>query len=476
MTEGTPVTDGAAEGTPDGACRGIARSEDPDLAQPVPRVPAAPGDAPLGEGGAEGPAEVVPTPAPRRSRRWALWTALAAVVVLLACGLPAALVAGERGSTGPAVAAVEPATVVARQFAERVDAQLDRQSAALLRGDRAGWLAVAEPGVHAELRRRFAALRALRVTGWQARPDGLPTPVEGRPGEWRVMVEFRYCFAVPDCRTSPVLTATRWRDATQPRLLAVEPSASRSAGTRPWEVSDLVVAVGERTVVATTPAQRKRLPDLLARAESAARIADTYAVDGRTPDRYRIFHAGPAEWKRWYGGGRPRWTAGYAVTVGGGHHEVVLNADSVTGTGLDDLLRHELTHAATMPDVGYPGARAWWLVEGLAEYAGVDGRPVERYDGLADVRRLVTGDWSGRLDRLAPAGSAPADRVSGSYGVAYLAVQHLVDRFGIERLLALFRVVAHEGRSLDEAADEVFDTPWSVLHDECVAYARSLTG
>ncbi|MGN9776118.1 hypothetical protein ACTMS0_10115 [Micromonospora sp. H33] len=438
-----------------------------------------------GEHGTDGgpapdePVAVVPEEPPRRSRRWALWTALAAVVVLLACGLPAALLAGGQGSAGPgrpAVAAVDPATVVARQFAERIGAQLDRQSAALLRGDRAGWLAVAEPAVHAELGRRFTALRALRVTGWQARPDGLPTPVEGRPGEWRVMVEFRYCFAVPDCRTSPVLTATRWRDGTQPKLLAVEPSASRSAGTRPWEISDLVVAVGERTVVATTPALRKRLPDLLARAEAAARIADTYAVDGRTPDRYRIFHAGRTEWKRWYGGGRPKWTAGYAVTVGGGHHEVVLNADSLTETGLDDLLRHELTHAATMPEGGYPGARTWWLIEGVAEYAGVDGRPVDRYDGLADVRQLITGDWSGRLDRLAPAHNASADRVSGSYGLAYLAVQHLVDRFGTERLLAFFRSVAHEGRSLDEAADEVFDTPWSVLHDECVAYARSVAG
>lgn len=411
------------------------------------------------------------------SRRWALWTALVAVVTLLACGLPVALAVGGHQRPGAAVpAADDPATVVARQLAERVAAQLNRQSAALLRGDRAGWLAVAEPAVHADLRRRFAALRALRVAGWQARPDGLPTPVEGRPGEWRLMIEFRYCFAVPDCRTSPVLAATRWRDGNRPRLLAVEPSASTAGGTRPWEVSELVVAVGERTVVATTPALRKRLPDLLARAEAAARTADAYAVDGRVPDRYRIFYAGQVEWQRWYGGGRPQWTAGYAVTVGGGHHEVVLNAESLAGGGLDDLLRHELTHAATLPAGGYPDARTWWLVEGLAEYAGVDGRPVGRYEGLVDARRLVTGDWSGRLDHLAPAHDAPADRVAGSYGLSYLAVQHLVDRFGPGRLLDFFRVVVHDGRSFDEAADEVFDTPWSALHDECVAYARAITG
>ncbi|MGS2613268.1 hypothetical protein ACVCAH_01830 [Micromonospora sp. LZ34] len=420
---------------------------------------------------------------PTRRRR-PLWTALTVVLLLLTCGLPAALLvvvvrdAGARAVVDRlGTPTADPATLAARQLAERMTAQLDRQASALLAGDRAGFLAVAEPAAHPDLRRRFAALRALRVAVWQASPNGLPETVADRPGEWRLLVEFRYCFVTPDCRPSPVLIGTRWREGgAQPRLVAVEESRSAATGTRPWELSELAVAVGARTLVATTPAMRGQLLRLLAQAEAAARVADSYVVDGAPPDRYRVFYAGRTEWERWYGGGRPKWTGGYAVTVGGGHHEVVLNADGVTPGGLDDLLRHELTHAASLPDRGYPGTSTWWLVEGLAEFAGVDGQPVDRYEGLDEVRRLAGGGWTGRLDDLNPADDAPADRVAGSYGISYLAVRHLVDRFGQERLLAFFRAVVHERRPVTEAAEEVFGEPWPALHDACVGYVRGLSG
>ncbi|MEV1331557.1 hypothetical protein AB0J20_18495 [Micromonospora costi] len=416
---------------------------------------------------------------PRRIRP--LWTVLTVVVLLLlACGLPAVLVAGVAGEQGgrPVLrradaTADDPASRAARDLAARITTVLDRQSAALLAGDLDGFLAVAEPAAHADLRRRFAALRALKVTTWRAEVTGLPTGIASRPGEWRLLVRFQYCFVVPGCRPSPVLAGTRWRDdGGQPRLVAVEESKSAETGTRPWEVSDLVAATGARTVVATTPALRGKLPGLLARAEAAAKVADGYALGGSRPDRYRVFYAGRAEWERWYGGGRPTWTGGYAVTVGGGHHEVVLNGEG-DEAGLDDLLRHELTHAASLPDQGYPGKATWWLVEGLAEYAGAAGRSVDRYEGLPEVRRLVQGGWNGRLEGIAPADDAPADRVGGSYGVGYLAVRHLVDRFGEQRLLDFFAAVVHERVPVARAAEQVFGESWTALHDECVAYVRA---
>lgn len=494
MTDGQPGADGrpATDDARATATTPPAASSTP-TEPPTPGTPAAPSGpatspAPSGPGlptvptaSAEpGPVAVPVVPPERVSRRlWPLWAALAAVVVMVTCGLSTALLAGlARDDAGPVPGASgtradDPATRAARQLGERMTAELARQSAALLAGDRAGFLAVAEPVAHPDLRRRYAALRALRVTTWQAEATGLPTPVDGRPGEWRLPVEFRYCFVVPDCRTSPVLTGTRWRAGDRPRLLAVEPSRSAETGTRPWEVSELAVAVGPRTLVATTPALRRQLPGLLAQAEAAATVADTYAVGGRPPDRYRVFYAGRAEWQRWYGGDRPKWTGGYAVAVGGGHHEVVLNADGLVSSGVDDLLRHELTHAASLPERGYPGKGIWWLVEGLAEHAGADGQPVDRYEGLAEVRRL-TGGWDGRLDGLTPADDAPAERVSGSYGISYLAVRHLVDRFGPERLLAFFAAVVHERRPVADAAEATFGEPWSALHDECVAYVRAV--
>ncbi|MEU1585736.1 hypothetical protein [Micromonospora sp. NPDC005710] len=425
----------------------------------------------------------VQQPAPRRL--WPLWTVLVVFVLLLGCGLPAALVVGVIRETGTrptlsragASAADDPATAVARGLSDLITAQLHKQSAALLGGDRAGFLAVADPAAHTELRRRFAALRALKVTGWRAEPSGLPVPIIGKPGEWRLLVRFQYCFVTPNCRPSPVLIGTRWREnGDQPRMVAMEESKSVETGTRPWEISDLAVAVGPRTIVATTPALRGKLPGLLAQAEAAAIVADGYAVTGSPPDRYRIFYAGRTEWQRWYGGERPEWTGGYAVTVGGGHHEVVLNAEGLTTNGTDDLLRHELTHAASLPERGYPGKLTWWLVEGLAEFAGAGGQAVDRYEGVADVRKMVRGGWDGKLEGVNPADDASAERVAGSYGIGYLAVRHLVDRYGPLRLLTFFKTVVHDGRTIEAASEKAFGEQWSTLHDECVAYVRATAG
>ncbi|KAB1915370.1 hypothetical protein [Micromonospora sp. AMSO31t] len=417
---------------------------------------------------------------PATRRRWRLWAAVGLVLVLLACGVPGVLLLGlVPGAAGrPAAERDDRGTPAERRLRERMAAQLDRQAAALLDGDRAGFLAVAEPAARPALIRRYTALRALRVTAWRPAADGVPAAVERQPGEWRLAVTVGYCFVVPGCTPSSVELGTRWRVTGdgEPRLTAVEESRAAPAGARPWEVSDLAVAVGKRAVVATTPALRAKLPGLLAQAEAAAKVADLYAVAGAPPDRYLVYYAGRAEWQRWYGGGRPKWTAGYAVGVGGGHHDVVLNAQSLTPTGVDDLLRHELTHAASLPDRGYADRSSWWLVEGLAEYAGADGQPVDRYEGLAEVRKLVRGGWNGRLDALAPADNAADDRVGGAYGTGYLAVRHLVDRYGEQRVLAFFRAVVHDQRSVAEAADEVFGDPWPGLHDDCVAYVRAAVG
>ncbi|MDZ5444622.1 MULTISPECIES: hypothetical protein [Micromonospora] len=415
---------------------------------------------------------------PARRRRWPLWAALAVVVVVLTCALPAVLLVGlVGGAAGRTATGDDRATAAARRLGARMTAQLDRQAAALLGGDRNGFLDVAEPGARADLTRRYAALRALRVTVWRPAADGIPRTVTGRPGEWQLAVRVEYCFVVPGCTAAATVFGTRWREAgEQPRLLAVEESRTAPAGARPWEVSDLAVTFGKRTIVATTPALRAKLPGLLAEAEAAAKVADLYTVGGAPPDRYLVYYAGRAEWRRWYGGGRPRWTAGYAVGVGGGHHDVVLNAESLSPTGVDDLLRHELTHAASLPERGYSDRATWWLVEGLAEYAGADGQPVGRYDGLPEVRELVRGGWNGRLDGLAPADDAADDRVGGSYGVGYLAVRHLVDRYGEQRVLDFFRLVVHDRRSAEEASDQVFGEQWATLHDDCVRYVRTVAG
>lgn len=427
------------------------------------------------------------------ARRWPLWLGLGLVVGLLLCSVPLVLVVNLLGKlpgvparlSGPAASPTparsplpgDPPAVTEAWLGERIAELLDQQAAALLRGDERGFLAVADPAAPAaaDLKRQFRVLRAMRVTAWHPEIRDHPVRMDGGRGEWRVLVTYEHCFVVPACKTSPVTVGTRWVDSgSKLRLVAVEPSMSMRDGPRPWEVSDLTVAVGKRTLVATTAAYRSRLPDLLKQAEQAALVADHYAVDGTPPDRYRIFYAGPAEWKRWYGGGRPAWTGGYAVAVGGDHYDLVLNAADLHRTLVDDLLRHEMTHASSLPGKGYARGGNWWLVEGVAEYAAAGGWPVSRYEGLDNLRRLVGGrGWNGRLDTLEPAKDAADWEVGGRYGVGYLALRHLVDRFGEDRMLVFFKTVVHDGRPVEEASREAFGEDWSALQDDCVSYARS---
>ncbi|MFY1696182.1 hypothetical protein [Solwaraspora sp. WMMA2101] len=315
---------------------------------------------------------------------------------------------------------------------------------------------------------------SVTVTPSATVPGGSGSTAGSPATQWRLLVSYQHCFVVPSCQTSPVVVGQRWStDGDRLQLVAVEPSLTLQDGPRPWEVSELVVATGNRTLVATTPADRDLLPGLLRDAEEAALVADRYAVTGTAPDRYRIFYAGADEWRRWYGGDRPEWTAGYAVAIGGGHYEIVLNGTNLRDVVRPDLLRHELTHAASLPDGGHRERAAWWLIEGLAEHAAAGGRPVVRYEGLANVRRLVLEqDWQGPLSAVEPTADAENWQVSAGYGVGYLAVRHLVDRFGEERTLAFFTSVVHDGLDLDEAARLQFGEPWEDLHQGCVDYVR----
>jgi hypothetical protein len=417
-------------------------------------------------------------------RRWPLWLTLGIVAALALCSVPVVvtvtLLARHPGaSASPTPTEVrspepgDPESISQLWLRERITAVLTQQAGALLRGDERGYLAVAEPKSAAVgvLRRQFRSLRALKVVTWQPKISDLPA----RAGDqWRVPITFGHCFVEPGCQPGPVKIETRWVErAGVPLLVAVQPSPSAQDGPRPWEVNDLVVAVGKRAVVATTAANKSRLSAVLSEADRAAEVADRYAVDGTPPHYYEIFYAGEAEWKRWYGGDRPEWTAGYAVPVGGGRFDVVLNGKNLHSTVLDDLLRHEMTHASSLPGAGARTGENWWLVEGVADLAAAGGRPVGRYESLPDVRKLVADGWNGPLASAEPRAGATDQQVSAAYGVGYLAVRHLVDRFGEQALLAFFKAVVHQRKSPEEASTEVFGEPWQALHDECVSYVRS---
>jgi hypothetical protein len=136
------------------------------------------------------------------------------------------------------------------------------------------------------------------------------------------------------------------------------------------------------------------------------------------------------------------------------------------------LLRHELTHVATLH--GVEGLDDWWLVEGIAEYVQMSGRPLSQYDGLEETRRWVNGDWDGDVAVDAPRDSTPEWQVGARYGVAFLAVRCMADRFGRDKMVEYFAAVANSGQSARTAAESVLGEEWDVLNDTCAEYVRSV--
>jgi hypothetical protein len=379
--------------------------------------------------------------------------------------------------TTPAVAqstAPQPPAAAQARLADRVDAALTRQEAALVAGDPAGFLAPVDPAdsaLRGELTRRYNSLRAMQVAVWDETPAGPPTRVAD--GSWSVPVHVRYCFVVPDCVPLELPVTTRWTDGGTLRLVGFATSKSDDLGPRPWEVSDLRAAVGARVIVATTPRYASRLPAVLTAAEKAASVVDRYARWGKPPGRYVVYIAGPDEWGLWYGIKQQSWVAAFAMPLTDTSTEVVLNVDHVGVRDVTDILRHELTHVVTLAGVGRSYDHSWWLVEGIAEYVRVTGgaRP---FDGLGDLRKYVySGRWSGDTALDAPPSDTSPSDVNGRYAVAYLAVKRLADRFGEDRMLDFFAAVARDGQSLAEAAPAVFGVPWDGLATDLTEAVRS---
>jgi hypothetical protein len=250
-------------------------------------------------------------------------------------------------------------------------------------------------------------------------------------------------------------------------------SSSDQAGPRPWEAAELVVATGARTVVATSTRLDRRLENTLAAAESAAAIADSLARWGGAPSRYVVFVASSGDWSTWYGFDQPEWAAG--VYVNQTDNEVVINASVVPTGDTQDLLIHELAHVATLAGERKGLGRAvWWLVEGIADYATMIGRPLHEYDAIPAVRTFVGRSWDGDPAVEQPSFGATMEEAAARYGVAFLAVWRMAEVYGQEAMLDFFGKVVHDDLTLDAAATAAFGASWDTVRDACEEFIRDV--
>ncbi len=356
----------------------------------------------------------------------------------------------------------------------QIQTVLDQQAKALLRGDQTGFLAPADPAASAlldTLRRRFTALRAMNIAGWTETLAADPSPVDGG---WQASVKIGYCFGEPGCTPVAIPVPTRWAETGgPPRLVEFGASGGPDLGPRPWEVTELRVAIGSRVVVAAPPRYAGRVPALLEAAEEAAAVTDRYARWATPPGRYLVFLAGPDEWTSWYGVHQADWVAGYAMPITERDTEIVLNGQRVNGGEVVDTLRHEFTHVVALAGVTRDYSGQWWLVEGIAEYVRMVGRPLRDYELLNASRRYVRQGNPTDLASLAePPADASTEDASARYGVAFLTVRRLAERFGEDKMLQFFEAVVRQGAPAADVSTTIFGTDWAEIIHDCAAYVK----
>lgn len=367
----------------------------------------------------------------------------------------------------------DPQEVYAAWATAKVGETLGRQRDALLTGDEPAYLRTADSTMSKAVResivREFHSLRAMQVADLR---DEVGAPIKEGTDTWNINVRTTVCFVTKDCANGPATAETTWRVVGATATLV---SWVPDHENQPWQVSELVASAGARTVVATTKAYAAKLPMLVQEAEKAAKVADRFARDGKVPGRYVIYYAATSEWKEWFGANPPEWSGGIAIDVSKDRYELMLNADQLYRTAIDDLLRHEMTHAATLPGER-TGRSQWWLVEGIAEYALMDGLPASEHQGDASARSLISGGKITDIEVSGPEYDSADEDVIGRYAVAFLGVRCLAERFGETKMVDFFHRVVQDQTTLTMASSQVFGQEWTSLRSDCFGYVKQTLG
>ncbi len=370
-----------------------------------------------------------------------------------------------------------------------VQSVLDAQSVALLEGDEAGFLGVVDPTqppLVSRYRDLFATLRGLLVSGWQATVSSVDGDALLRAPDHPVDVTVGYCFGTAQCPTALggaglVARATMRMSFAVSRgrivITGLLPAASQSSsvgptargrqlGAAPWQVSSLHAMSGRRTVVATTPALRERLPAALAAAEAAAVVADQYAFL-LTPDRYHVYLAGPDEWSTWFDLPHGNEVA-RAITTSPRTTDIVVHAGRVTDDALEALLRKEMGRVVTHVGASVQSVSSdrQWVSEGIAELVRYAGEPPSSAEAaIASLRAYLPA--LSALETFLDQGLPTEATAGAAFSTAsYLAINYITYRFGPEGLFSFVDAVLRGRMPVPKATARVLGMSWADLQAE----------
>ncbi|WP_433374616.1 hypothetical protein ACQPZX_04365 [Actinoplanes sp. CA-142083] len=355
----------------------------------------------------------------------------------------------------PAVAAPAPAPASAPKKASAQEI-LSKQAAALNRGDLGGWLAPVAPALRQRYQNLFRTLRALDAT------------VDYRAGEGGDVL-LTYCFAGPRCPADAPRIAQRPLIKNGQITALGKPAKPTALQPAPWEQGDLVFARGRRVTVGAPKALKNRLKEVVALADQAAAVDDRFAAyAGNRQPRYRVFLATDKLWRTWYGGKATTWAVGYMQPLGPAGADVVINPRRLTSrTALKEVIQHELGHVATIGGVS-TRHEDMWLVEGVAEYVGMQPSRADDTYSKGALRRIT------RLNPPPLRDGAGEKEVSAFYAQGHFAVDCLVTKFGEARAMEFVRLRLRLGNSLDMASRSVFGMPFRKVDATCVDWISNL--
>lgn len=442
------------------------------------------------------PAMAAAVAAERSSSKRALFIAAAMFFALALVGTVSVVIVAARRAGVSAAAADGNAPIAAATPATAFDTAavaLDKQAAALIKGDETAWLAAvdpAQPKLQARYRSMYASLRGLGVSQFEYHPY-----IRASKGEAATTVamgaDISYCFSMDTCPgysdSSPWSGAPRISQALTLKLVggsyvitdlgkAAEPNHLQPT---PWESGDLVFAQGKRVTVAGAPSQAKHLEQVAALADKAASVADRVAgFVGNPQQRYRVFIADNKSWRSWYGGESGKWTTGLEIPLNRAQSDVVLKMSALRDRAeLARTLQHELGHVATVggatEENDFLYRENQWLSEGVAEYVEWSPRGATASYRRTSVRLAVRGSHRPKSIVAKPLSANASDRtIDAFYGLGHFAVDCMAQEFGQRKMFDFIRLRLRLGEDLDRAARHAYGMPFATVDKACVAWIR----
>ncbi|MGW8954478.1 hypothetical protein [Streptomyces sp. NPDC055709] len=364
---------------------------------------------------------------------------------------------------------------------------LDARAAAVLRNDEDGYLAALDPAAR-QLREagrsELASLADVPLRSWEYRL----TDVRRSGDRATVEAELRYRF---DGYDSAPVTADRSLDLTERggRWYVTADRPGRGEGQHLWQQGDIEVVRSARSLVLGVGQRPARLREIAADADRAVP-----AVSAAWPERWagRVVVLVPASLDamgRLLGAPAEGYKGIAAVTTGETGGSAAVRADRVIvnpeaygvlgDVGRRVVLTHETAHVATRAHTS--ATTPVWLSEGFADWAAYRGTGRTAAEAAPELQRAVRrGDPPARLPADADfAFGADAEALGRAYGSGWLACEFIAERWGEDRLRALYRAVGdaepREGAqesALESALNKVLGTSMEAFTADWREYVR----